>query len=365
MFYSESITGCNLPLKTVCLTFDDGPGVTTNDGPGPRTLEIARFLYERSIPATFFVIGEFAATHKSILQKMIEMGHLIGNHSWSHVSLKGRDGQSSADEEIISTDEVINEVAHPPLKLLRPPYGDWDSNVAGQLNWTTAHSYIGPIMWDIEGRDWHFWLTEKNVQSCACAYIKSINQSARGVILFHDCSKELGILSNMWPLELIQIVVDWLQQNNFRFIRADSIPQVEDAASISSVIALQTHGGHYISPQLGGGGAILAGGTSIGAWEPLGVKHLDNNDPSKIALRCLNGSYVSPQQGGGGAILANGSAANEWETLTWVDVGTDFVALQCQSGHFISAQQGNGGEIRANGRSIGDWEVFRVLKAPE
>jgi len=213
--------------------------------------------------------------------------------------------------------------------------------------------------------DWVFWQAGKDAKSCAKGYLELIKRLPRGIILIHDFSNDRGMRSNMWPLELVHMVVDWLQENEFQFRRIDSIPQVEDAASVSSVIALQARDGHFISPQLGGGGAVLANGSSIGAWEPIGVRHLDDSDPSKIALCCLNGNYISPQHGGGGAILANGPGAGEWETLTRIDLDTDLIALRCQSGHFILPQQGGGGEILANSTSIGDWEALRVLRAPE
>ena len=40
MFFSTGISGSDLPDKTVCLTFDDGPGVPVREGSGPRTLEL-------------------------------------------------------------------------------------------------------------------------------------------------------------------------------------------------------------------------------------------------------------------------------------------------------------------------------------
>jgi peptidoglycan/xylan/chitin deacetylase (PgdA/CDA1 family) len=42
------------PPKTLCLTFDDGPGETIGDGPGPKTLKLAKFLNKNGIRATFF-----------------------------------------------------------------------------------------------------------------------------------------------------------------------------------------------------------------------------------------------------------------------------------------------------------------------
>src|SRR5262245_56871277 len=56
MFFHRDIKGDRLPRGTVCFTYDDGPGVTEGDGPGPNTLELGRYLFEQEIAATFFVV---------------------------------------------------------------------------------------------------------------------------------------------------------------------------------------------------------------------------------------------------------------------------------------------------------------------
>ena len=98
MFFSTEISGRDLPNKTVCLTFDDGPGVTGGDGPGPRTLEIARFLRDRAIPGAFFTIGRFAAATKAIVEEVAQMGHLIGNHTYNHPTLAGQSGKAAGHD---------------------------------------------------------------------------------------------------------------------------------------------------------------------------------------------------------------------------------------------------------------------------
>jgi peptidoglycan/xylan/chitin deacetylase (PgdA/CDA1 family) len=64
MFFHVDIKGDRLPDRTLCLTFDDGPG--------PRTLEIGQYLYTRKISATFFTIGrhmeEFAGFGRQLQQ---------------------------------------------------------------------------------------------------------------------------------------------------------------------------------------------------------------------------------------------------------------------------------------------------------
>ena len=70
---------CSNPSETekkIALTFDDGPGIYT--------LEVLELLKKYNSKATFFCIGKNIETHPEILQKVIDEGHLVGNHSYSH-----------------------------------------------------------------------------------------------------------------------------------------------------------------------------------------------------------------------------------------------------------------------------------------
>ena len=64
-------------IKTICLTFDDGP----TDSTTPKILDILR---KENIPATFFVIGRQISSRKEILQRTFDEGHSIGIHTYSH-----------------------------------------------------------------------------------------------------------------------------------------------------------------------------------------------------------------------------------------------------------------------------------------
>ena len=73
--------------KMVALTFDDGPH--------PRyTEQLLDGLKERGVVATFFVTGQNANRNPDIIERMQKEGHLIGNHTYSHIQL------TSINEEI-------------------------------------------------------------------------------------------------------------------------------------------------------------------------------------------------------------------------------------------------------------------------
>jgi len=350
MFFSTGLSGSDLPPRTVCLTFDDGPGRDS--------LELASWLHRRGVQATFFVVGKYAVANKDALRQMADMGHLIANHTFTHRSLSLCYATLAA-KEILDTDTAIADLIPAPFALFRPPYLDWSPGVAGMLNWSSACKCTGPVMTDIDGRDWQFWRDGSDAASCAAAYIQLIGQIGRGIIIMHDSSIDDVIRRNSQTLSMAQHVVVWLQEHGYRMVRLDAIPQIRDAAKVSSVIALQAANGCFLSPQQGGGGEVRADCSWVGPWEPLGVIELGDN---KIALRCLSGHYLSAPQGGGGKILASGPAIGASEVLTREDLGNGAIALRCANGNYVSLQRGGGGEILANGSAIGAPEVFRALQ---
>lgn len=356
MFFDPGLRGKCLPEKTVCLTFDDGPGSTSTNGPGPRTIELARFLAAEMIPATFFVIGQFAANQLEIVRRVAGMGHLIGNHTFNHPALKKTSGAFAAGE-IAETERLIAEFQG-PIRLFRAPYGSWDEQVAGQLNWTGSRHYVGHIDGDIDSRDYEFWLNNQSAEECAEACLKKIRSDRKGIILMHDSSWEEERRLRSYTFHAAQIIVKALKAEGFSFIRLDEVPEIREAARITSVVALQAPSGHFVSPQKNGGAQVLVNGRSVGEREPLGVVELGNDN---IALRCLSGLYLSPQNGGGSVVLANGPTIDTWEVLTRVRKGDGEIAIRCPSGHYLSPHNGGGGELLANQRDVTDHNVFRVV----
>src|SRR5262249_4145038 len=157
------------PPGTVCLTYDDGPGETDGDGPGPRTRELGQYLFEEGVQATFFVVGRHAEGRGHLLRQLTACGHLVGNHTYSHpglVSLATSCGDVVA--EVGRTDDMIRAHAPAEVVFLRAPYGNWREKVAPGAEEDRRVSvvaqvlkrsgrfpgYVGPVNWDISSLDW-------------------------------------------------------------------------------------------------------------------------------------------------------------------------------------------------------------------
>lgn len=363
MFLSTPITGDALPPKTVTLSYDDGPGRTGDNGPGPRTLELAAYLHSQGIPATFFVLGERAAAHQEILAQLADMGHLIANHTTSHpdlVTLFEQGGDPAA--EIAAADAVIRPFITGKLLLFRPPFGYWHTGVAHALNQDSrTRQYVGPILWDVDGKDWACWRAGSNPPACAEHYFRLIEQVGRGIILMHDSSAEEDIRRNNQTFTLTRLLVPLLQQHGYRFVRLDTIPQVVSAAQVSAVVAFQAAddggmaAGHFLS-LLPGGDGRLSISPVLDEGAMLGLVTLDQG---VTALRLANGRFlaVTPD----GELVAGSPVVDDGTAWQLESVGPERVALRVANGRYLSLQSGVPGRFLANSFTTSPQQSWRMI----
>jgi peptidoglycan-N-acetylglucosamine deacetylase len=157
----------------IAMTFDDGPSAENT----PRLLEM---LKQRNIKATFFLIGQNAASNPDIVRRILADGHEIGNHSWTHPQLsKLSDDRVTA--EITKTQDAIKEASGFSPTLLRPPYGAITSR---QREWIENQFGLNVILWSVDPFDWK--------RPGASVITQRILSQARpgAIILSHDIHKQ-------------------------------------------------------------------------------------------------------------------------------------------------------------------------------
>lgn len=101
--------------RRVALTFDDGPDPAAT----PRLL---RFLDDRGLAGTFFLIGERAARHRGLVRELVAAGHEVGNHTWRHRNAWFLT-PSETGREIERGSEILTELTGQAPRYLRPPWG--------------------------------------------------------------------------------------------------------------------------------------------------------------------------------------------------------------------------------------------------
>jgi peptidoglycan/xylan/chitin deacetylase (PgdA/CDA1 family) len=228
MFSINQFNASFLPEKTLCLTFDDGPGETIGDGPGPKTLNLAQFLKEENISATFFSVGKFVLQYASTVKEVAKMGHTIGNHTFCHGGRLPDLLQNGWDisSEILMTDSLIKEFISKNTVYFRAPWGAWSEEVALQLNESVQNgiNHIGPFFWDIEANDFGFWNSGRSAQECADAYFNKVVEIKKGIVLMHDSTADiLRAKNNNLTCETMKLLVPRLKSNGFKFVGLDEI----------------------------------------------------------------------------------------------------------------------------------------------
>lgn len=114
-FFLNIVSRGKSSREAVALSFDDGPD------PGS-TPPLLRLLAQEEVRATFFMIGEKAQSNQDIVRMVLEQGHSIGNHSYSHAPFLMLKSSRKLKEEISTTQEAFQPLGIAPLAF-RPPVG--------------------------------------------------------------------------------------------------------------------------------------------------------------------------------------------------------------------------------------------------
>ena len=129
----------NIPPATVHLTFDDGP----NPMYTPQILDILAWHGAR---ATFFVTGERASLYPKLIERIVNEGHTLANHTWNHVALDTLSAEEF-DDTVLRTQQALGEHATP---CLRPPYYRADDATYVRA----ARLGINIVMGNVRPQDW-------------------------------------------------------------------------------------------------------------------------------------------------------------------------------------------------------------------
>ena len=127
--------------KEIALTFDDGPH--------DKTSEILDVLSKYNAKATFFCIGKQIEKQPEILKRIVNEGHTVGNHSYSHSNWNGFFSTNKIISEIQQTNAIIFQLVNKKVRFFRPPFGVTNPNIARAII-KTNHVIIG---WNIRSLD--------------------------------------------------------------------------------------------------------------------------------------------------------------------------------------------------------------------
>jgi len=197
-FYAPAFGGA----KTVALTFDDGPG--------PSTQGIINVLRRYGVTATFFNIGENAAAYPSLVRTEATDGYLVGNHTWNHPDMTTLSSSAQATELNEATAEQESLIGWGPCAF-RPPYGNYNATTL-----TLAQQRDMKVwLWSVDTEDWQ---AEGSASSSWVNRIISLAESEGGalshpVILMHNAPS--GDPATMLALPTI---ISYFRSHGYTFV---------------------------------------------------------------------------------------------------------------------------------------------------
>ena len=131
--------------KILYLTFDAG----FENG---NTAAILDALKQHNVPATFFLVGNYLETQPELVCRMVEEGHLVGNHTYHHPDMSAIADKADFQEELSSLEALYQETTGQEMpKYYRPPQGKFsESNLrqAKELGYRT-------VFWSLAYVDWY------------------------------------------------------------------------------------------------------------------------------------------------------------------------------------------------------------------
>ncbi len=220
---SEQFTA--LPSSYVVQRTGDRPGLlalTFDDGPDPRwTPAILDILKQENVPATFFILGKNGQAYPDLVRRLVDEGHEIGNHSFTHPNL-GEIPLSLTELELNATQRLIESEIGRSTVLFRPPYfGDAEADKPQEVEPALVAQRLGYIMVGvrIDPDDWQLPVTADQIVNRTIDRAMDSNPETRGeIILLHDSGGNRSA-----TIEALPRLIHELKARGFRFVAVSDL----------------------------------------------------------------------------------------------------------------------------------------------
>ncbi|MEW2807577.1 glycosyltransferase [Streptomyces massasporeus] len=178
-FRGGQATTVSVPDKTIALTFDDGPNPTW-------TPQVLAILEKYDVPATFFLVGSMVSRYPSVVRDMVDQGHEVGIHTFTHVDLSYQ-SDARVRREMEQTQLALAGAAGITTTLFRAPYSS-ETDAIDNYSWP-VYKKLGQdgytsVFVDTDSDDWKRPGVSKIVRWATPKEDKGAS------VLFHDAGGE-------------------------------------------------------------------------------------------------------------------------------------------------------------------------------
>ena len=206
------VSYAHFPEKTVLLTFDDGPARST--------ATVLNILRDEQVKGLFFLVGEnITPGRKALMQRMVDEGHMLGNHGYHHVNMT----KISSKEQVDALKKTNTCIAcfQPKVHYFRPPGGS--RNDALKRSVTSLDMQI--MMWNIDPQDWKKNADGQrpNQEMLIKRVLDGLKGSGqKGIILLHDIHETTA--------NHLRALIDTLKKKGFKFLDPQKIQDYQKPA---------------------------------------------------------------------------------------------------------------------------------------
>ncbi|GAB2810587.1 hypothetical protein GCM10022221_04990 [Actinocorallia aurea] len=221
-----AVQSARMPDKTIALTFDDGPDPKWT----PQILDV---LAEYDAKASFFMIGGHVARYPELARRVLDEGHEIGNHTYSHVDL-ATSPEWRIKLELSLTQRALAGTIGVKTRLMRMPYsgstagateGQWRATrIAGEQGYIVVYT-------DRDTKDWE----RPGVPFMVAEALENTDSGEGAIIMLHDSGGDRS-----QTVQALREFIPLLQAKGYRFTtlaEALELPRAEVTASVRSQLA--------------------------------------------------------------------------------------------------------------------------------
>lgn len=218
--------------RQIVLTFDDGPDPIFT----PKLLDI---LSANQVPAAFFVVGANVVKHPDIANRTVREGHVIANHTFSHIDFE-YDGTAKGAQEINQTQRVLRAATGHQSAFMRVPYGGntdeaQRDNIKGILQ-AQRLGYV-PVTFEHDTDDWKFKSNHPPKPS--------VLDGSGQIFLLHDSGG-----NRQYTINYVKQLIPMAKKAGYSFVGLNQVYPGEPLQS-------------RVSPDLADKAALLAGQTVL------------------------------------------------------------------------------------------------------
>ena len=192
----------NNKSKKIYLTFDEG----YENG---YTSQILDTLNEKKVCATFFITAPYAKEQTELINRMINEGHIVGNHTINHPNLAKLGDSEKIKQELVGMNDLVKELYGYEMKYMRPPEGVYSEKVLS----IAKDSGFKTVFWSFAYKDWD--INSQKGKDYAFNEVKQYLHDG-AILLLHAVSKDNA--------DALGEIIDYARSCGYEFASLDEIP---------------------------------------------------------------------------------------------------------------------------------------------